>query len=802
MASQTVTVDEFLAVDWRNISLDKRPNAPISAQSAHRFVHNPLHNFVTNVLSSFRAPNGKSVPSRQAVVYLPNAHILLPECDICGYLSIPLPQYTTSVWLTAARSEIGIAKNLPATTLGYTGEFSQIGFRNCTKDPLFSNMLVYSTFATVNLSKYFTATAEQRRAKFASIAEALSDENYGAHLKRADRQDQNEQSEVDAVESVRSVHSAHSVQSVHSARSTAGHHDPDVRNNLLQSLECLWPSDFLTLPPGNHHKITHGLYSKDVYPQQILPYGATFSETLRFGREFTNIEFPPGYGIQLSMSDLIPYRWYWSTEHAEIVQQNLKPGEQVALHTVFTLVPDWKALYQALFLALADRHPNTSRAEISQHVEGKAREFGFPPPGTVKSQQLQNLYVTWLGTGDLIAIPAGRSRYYGKLAAFPTSVRFVSVIPYCGDHTLKTELWAEKGPLKKKIYTFVPRLGKGPAAHLAVARFLEYGPLTEKYPLHDHVHDRNHLQAGSLQSCVDTAQDGWIIKNHTEILFRVKAYYHNTHKQPIDNLCTCGVYWVAHAIPGRVSSSPRQAVRSTTEQRLVCAGHLDSYSAYRSESASRRSAPSVGMVQQRSKSRSQSQQARPQWSVGDSVGRVGAQPVDRVKTVELQMVDQVEVQPAEVQPVEAVEVQPVEPVGVQAVDQVEDNGADPQESDLREDDLREEDFYQVNVVDDEPEEVVPADGPEPPFEPIEESGAPVINEEIVSAVAEGVGEVLAAAVKSMAADPDLDAERVIDDAISELADDQENDHEEEPVDDGEQPTVDQEEADTIQVTST
>ena len=541
----SVIVKEYLEIDSRSLNLSQRPSPPICGQSAHRYVHNPLRNFIFDLLSAGSInqefASGSELPmTKSRMISLPNAHLLLPECDICGYLSMPMPQYFTSTYLTKASTKIGIVKGLP------TENISQISFLDCTGNPTFSTINVYLTYDLCNFPDYFTSTTQERHDKCHNIVKLLSDEHYA-------------EPNLDIVDDDLS----------------------DTSQAILNNMLKYWPTDIPAFPIDtiNRSKITTSHYVRNFYPSHALPYAAKHIELLRFSKEFTSIEFPPGYGIQLSGSDLIPSKWYWSNEILPSVKSQLAADEKVAIELTLTIAPDWNKLYETLSSLLVKN--GKSQPEAISALNKKISQYGFPPfltnkQNIQKTKNMKELYVTWVGSNNLFSIPSGRSLHYGNLTCLPTAAQLISFVPYFMDHTACMELWVEKNAKAKRLYSFTPNNSNIASSHLPTPKFLDFGPLSKKHELHTHAiaglsdMKNGHLAVGGLQKATIHRPNGWIIRSFDNVFFRIRAYYDNLHDVPIENCAMCAIYWTP--VPNKMSLP-----RSSTDPKLVCPDHMNNY---------------------------------------------------------------------------------------------------------------------------------------------------------------------------------------------------------------------------------
>src|SRR5581483_4889188 len=191
----SIVVKEYLEIDSRSLTLAQRPSPPISGQSAHRYIHNPLRNFIYEVLTTPITPitpiteEVKENSDNSKILSLANANLLLPECDICGYLSTPTAQYFTSTYLSKAEAKIGIVKGLK------TDDISQVEFLDCTKNPTFSSINVYLSYDLCNFPEYFTQNMQERYDKLYNVVKTLSDENYATTITETTDNDLSETSQ-------------------------------------------------------------------------------------------------------------------------------------------------------------------------------------------------------------------------------------------------------------------------------------------------------------------------------------------------------------------------------------------------------------------------------------------------------------------------------------------------------------------------------------------------------------------------------------------------------------------------------
>lgn len=520
----SVIVTEYLELDSRGLNLAQRPCSPICGQSAHRYLNNPLRNFIFDVLGISQELTSNKLLS------LMNAHLLLPECDICGYLSMPTPQYFTSTFLTKASAKIGIVKGLNSE------DMSQVKFLDCTNNPIFSSINVYLGYDICNFPDYFTLTDKERREKCHNIVKVLSDDHYAENATDSDDDDLN-----------------------------------DTSKEILENMLRYWPADMPAFPVDtiNRAKITNSHYTRNFYPSHALPYSAKHIEMLRFSKEFTAIEFPSGYGIQLGGGDLLPAKWYWANDIIESVKTQLAPDEKVSIELKFTVQPDWTKLYQTLSALLLKN--GKSATEVSQLLNDKITQYKFPPflPNK-QSQKMKELFVTWIGSSDLFAIPSGRSLHYSGLTCLPTSAQLVSFIPYVMDHTACMELWVEKNARTKRLYSFMPSLNDNSSMHLSMPKFLDFGPTSKKCDIHSHSNKPGHISSGSLQKTTIHRSNGWIIRTFNNIFFRLKAYYDNPHDTPIENCALCAMYWTPIL-------NNTNLPKSSTNPKLVCPDHMNNY---------------------------------------------------------------------------------------------------------------------------------------------------------------------------------------------------------------------------------
>lgn len=130
-----IYVTEFIEVDLKVPDLGLSGNSQI----ADRFLHNPLHNLVINLLQDIHL-------TPETVIYIPsqNAHEIDESNPDCEWKSTSIPQYFTETWLLGATVDIGLVQGLEAPINPSDNlEISDIAFTPDSENPLFNQMINY-----------------------------------------------------------------------------------------------------------------------------------------------------------------------------------------------------------------------------------------------------------------------------------------------------------------------------------------------------------------------------------------------------------------------------------------------------------------------------------------------------------------------------------------------------------------------------------------------------------------------------------------------------------------------------------
>lgn len=298
-------------------------------------------------------------------------------------------------------------------------------------------------------------------------------------------------------------------------------------------------------------------------PENITPgsrdscydHPATSITVFEQSKDLSGLDFPHGYGIQVGGSDLYLSHLKLDSNFFNNKKIINDDSQSSAIRTVFNIDLDFNDLYDMIVerIMINDTQDHES---VKKRIKDLFDKFELNEcEQEVEYQELEatRLSLTSFDQPDPI-IPVGKSKISSLPFHINTEIYVVAVAPYCGDHTMKLKLRAERNMNKWDLHEFVPDLCKIKSFHRGPGDLFIGPKLNIKSDglLNLHSHGTNtHIPPGGLRSIIWHPKEDLqpAIDRPRDTIFKVIGYFNNIASDqhncmPIENFSNLMIYWV------------------------------------------------------------------------------------------------------------------------------------------------------------------------------------------------------------------------------------------------------------------